>query len=419
MRAVMICDREAIGGAAVAARRLADSMGRTGADITLVAGYPDGQEHSWSTTVLMPLREEAASMGIGRLSRRLNMRRLRSVVRRQLDGLLERIDPDVVNIHNLHGAGWGPELVSLCARHAPTVWTLHDMWSFTGHCAYSYDCLNFITGCDSSCPAPGEYPALERNLIRDAWNLRRHLLAELTDMVAVSPSSWLAKQAEVGLWRGHRVEVIPYGLPLDVYVPLDRLLAQAALGIDSNAPALLVAARRIDIPRKGTAILIEALRKVRTRPLTLIALGQGPVSVPIDGITVHSLGYVDHERTKVLAYNAADLLIHPALADNSPNVIIEAMGCGTPCVGFDIGGVAGIVRPGVTGWVAQDVTADALANAIEDALAAIKQGRDVRTSCRMAAEAQYAADIQAQRYLELFESVRAGRHGAQSQRLRQ
>jgi len=401
----MLSDQESAGGAAIAASRLAEALVGTGAQVIRVVGQPDGRRHPWTTEALTTPREILLMNAIGKISERLKRRVIAWVTCHRLGGLLDKLQPDVVNVHNLHGAGSGPELPAVCARHAPTVWTLHDMWSFTGRCAYSHDCRKFITGCDASCPTPEEYPALGSRLIAGAWQRRRRLFAEHPDLVAVCPSEWLANEARAGFWAGHRVEVIPYGLPLDVYLPLNATLARTALAIDSCGPVLLMVAQNLAWRRKGPAILLNSLQRIRNRPFTLITLGQGHLPVASEDISLHSLGHVDHERTKVLVYNAADLLVHPAPVDNLPNVVIEAMACGTPCVGFAVGGVPDMVRPGITGWLAQDVTAQALARSVDDALVAIRQGVDLRSSCRAVAAKEYDAELQAERYLALFESL--------------
>jgi glycosyltransferase involved in cell wall biosynthesis len=126
--------------------------------------------------------------------------------------------------------------------------------------------------------------------------------------------------------------------------------------------------------------------------------------VNIDGINVHHLGYVDHERTKVLAYCAADIYVHPALADNFPNTVMEAIACGTPVVGFPVGGVPEMVRPGVSGWLADNVSSAALAETLSIALNDIHHD-DMRSSCRELAEVKYDAQLQAQRYSSLYETL--------------
>jgi glycosyltransferase involved in cell wall biosynthesis len=405
VRIVMLSDNESSGGAAIAASRLAEALIGVGAEVIRVVGQTDWRPHPWRTELVMTHREYLVMKAIGKVSPRLTTPAIRLLTCRRLAAILARVQPDVINVHNLHNAGLGPELVALSARLAPTVWTLHDMWSFTGRCAYAYDCRRFIAGCDATCPAPHEYPSLGATLIRRAWKLRRNLLAQHESLVAACPSRWLAEQASAGLWADHRLEVIPNGLPLDRYLPLPRELAQAALGVDSAKPVLLAAAQALTEVRKGGKIVIEAIENIRNRPLTLITLGHGHLPIESDGIDLFSLGHIDHERTMVLAFNAADLFVHPAPVDNLPNVVMEAIACGTPCAGFAVGGVPEMIRHGTTGWLAQGVSARALAGVVDDALARIQHGADLRSSCRAVAEEEYGATLQAQRYLELFASL--------------
>ncbi|MCG3148412.1 MAG: D-inositol-3-phosphate glycosyltransferase [Verrucomicrobiae bacterium] len=420
MRVVLLSDTETSGGAAVAASRLATGLANAGIDVHRVVGRPDGAGHPWQThrldaslrdrQTLQRMLWSAVSPARGEA---VHQSQWRENARRRLTMWLEELQPDVINLHNLHGADWPVDLVAICARFAPTVWTLHDQWSFTGRCAYAYDCRKFLTGCDAECPTPREYPALPPPQIRPAWEERRALLDEVPALVAVAPSRWLQTEAAAGLWRGHRVEHIPYGLPLATFAPVERALARDALGIPATGPVLLVAAANVNERRKGGDLLAAALAQLKVSPLTLVTLGRGHLALQLPGLNLVELGFLDHDRLKVLAYSAADLFVHPAPVDNLPNVILEALACGTPCVGFPIGGVPDMVRPGVTGWLADAVTAEALANAIGTALASIQSGRDWRESCRAVAIVGYDERQQANRYLELFSELTRAR-GANS-----
>jgi glycosyltransferase involved in cell wall biosynthesis len=409
----MISDNETLGGAAVAASRLAEGLVLEGAEVVRIVGVPGGSEHSWSTEALTDLparrRDRLVMRALGCVSSRSREQFRRGLLERtvheHLARMLDKLKPDVINVHNIHRMQWPPSLLQVCCSRAPTVWTLHDMWSFTGRCAYSYDCRKFVNGCDASCPTPNEYPALAPDKINGAWNLRSRLFADCPGLVAVCPSVWLKNQAIAGLWCGHRVEHIPYGLPLNVYRPINRDLARQALGIEAKGPVVLVVAQSLEERRKGASMLREVFRRLRVRPLTLVTLGQGRVDIPSEDILVFPLGYVDHERGKALAYSAADMLIHPAPVDNLPNVVMEALACGTPCAAFPIGGLPDMVRNGVSGWLASEVTAQALANAVGLGLDSIMNGTDVREGCRKLAENEYGSRLQAQRYLELFKSA--------------
>jgi len=411
MHVVMVSDFETQGGAAVAASRLASSLVEVGHEVTRLVSRPDGRDHPWKTQhlpTIRPIPVAAVRMALPpRLQQSWTSYWDSQAAVRTLDNALTNLKPDVINVHNLHGAAlanWSPALTEVCARYAPTVWTLHDMWSFTGRCAYNYDCRNFILGCGASCPTPTEYPSLAPDRIESAWQRRRKILEARPDIVAVAPSRWLAKEASAGLWAGHDVRIIPYGLPLNIYRPIDKCLARAALDLPMDRTVIMVAAQDLAERRKGSSYLVEALSMVSHRPLTLLSLGHKPITIDAPNIDVHALGYVDHERTKALAYSAADLFVHPAPVDNLPNVVLETLACGTPVVGFPIGGVPDMVRPGQTGWLAADVSAPALACEIDRALGDLKRGTDLRASARAVAEAEYGDRLQAERYASLFAS---------------
>jgi glycosyltransferase involved in cell wall biosynthesis len=408
MKIVMLSDWETqFGGAAVAASRLARSLCRSGHEVTRIVAVKDGKNYPWGIAELQP---SIWGWAVHRFLRGLAWESFSCwEICRRLRRLLEVCQPDVINIHNLHGAstsyGWPMEVVSDCAAVAPVVWTLHDMWSFTGRCAFNYECNKYLKGCDKTCPTPAEYPALAPRKIAKAWRRRSAMYQRITDIVAVSPSSWLARSAMEGLWAGKRMEIIPYGLPLDMYRPVDRRLAREALDIPVQGISILAAAFNFEDPRKGGEILLKALQIARTRPLTLITLGSGSINTDIDGIHVCQLGYIDHERSKVLAYSAADVFVHPSRADNLPSTVMESIACGTPVVSFNVGGTPEMVRPGETGWLANEANASALAATLDQVCGEIAAGSNLRNACRAVAETEYGDVLQARRYISLFQSM--------------
>ena len=400
----MLSDHEALGGAAQSACRLAESL-CPAHDLIRVVLFPDDRPHPWQTHVLGT--ESRLVRGLRRIPRKLWPERFPypgspGFVAAQLGGLLEKLRPDVINLHNLHGGadwGWGPHLAAVCAEAAPVVWTLHDMWSFTGRCTYAYDCAKFGTGCDATCPTPHEAPRLAPERIAGAWDERRRLLAAHPGLVAVTPSRWLAAEAQRGLWVGHRVEMIPYGIPTDVFVPVPRDEARRRLNVPSDAPVLLLAAFDLSEHRKGAELLPQLWRFVRRRPLTVLTMGHGRLAVADPQIRVCPLGWIADDSTKALVYSAADALLHPAPVDNFPNVLLEALACGTPAIGLPVGGVPELIRPGASGWLAAAVSAEALGRAID---AALDSGADLRGTCRGIAEAEFPLALQAQRYERLW-----------------
>ncbi|MFC1706216.1 glycosyltransferase [Planctomycetota bacterium] len=401
MRVALICDKWRGGGAAIAAARLATGLEARGTNVTrMVAAMERRRDgvllcppHLWSWLAGAAMRRLGLPAAARCLRPPAAIDRLRCAV--------ARLRPDVVNIHNLHGVLNDPTVLGKLGS-LPRVWTLHDMWSCTGRCTYSHDCEKYVSGCDAECPTPREYPALAPHRIALSWQRRQRMFEQLPAMVAVTPSRWLASVARRGLWNNHRVEVIPNGIDLSVFRPVSRIEARRAFGIPERGFVLMFAAADLRERRKGAAILIEALAGLSQRVRALI-LGSGKMDLP-DHIEAIQRSTTD--ATEIAqAYNAADLFVLPSLADNLPNVLIEAIACGTPCVTMPLGGMPEVVRSGITGWLSQKEDPKALRNVLEEAIATILGGLDLRDSCRQIARAEYGLPLQAERYDRLFEEL--------------
>ena len=400
----MVSDQESFGGAAVAASRLAEGLCESGHEVVRLVEQVDGADHPWRT-VRWEEELRVRHKMLTRAGRRPKGLYDRSA-EREFETIVEGLAPDIINLHNLHsaaGSGWSPRFLAAAARHAPVVWTLHDMWSFTGRCAYSYSCRKFLTGCDETCPTPFEDPVLDANKISGSWALRREIFSSDADVHAVCPSRWLATEASQGFWDPARVSVIPYGLGLDVFRPVDRSVARGVLDLPTDRPLLLAAAQDLNDRRKGKSLLETALGHV-DGPLGVVTLGTATTLRTRPDVSLHNLGYIHAEADRALAFNAADVLVHPAIADNLPNTVLEAISCGTPVVGFQVGGVIDMVVPGSTGWLAREVSADALAETIQVALRDIADD-PMRASCRKVAEGNYGQERQADAYIDLFHRV--------------
>ncbi len=410
----MLSDHESLGGAAQSACRLAEALAERH-EVVRIVRFADGRPHPWRTKVIGT--ESCTGRWLRRVPRKLWPERFPyantpAYVAGQLRGLLRRLRPDVMNLHNLHGAadwGWSVDLAAVAAEFAPVVWTLHDQWSFTGRCAYRYDCVRLRTGCDAACPTADEPPHLAPGHIAGAWARRRRLLMSHPGLVAVTPSHWLAAEAHAGLWAGHRIEVIPYGVPTDVFTPTPRDEARRRLNLATTGPVLLLSAHDLTERRKGADLLPRLWPCLRRRPLTVLTMGHGRLDVPDPAIHVRPLGWIADDRTKALAYSAADALLHPAPVDNFPNVLLEAFACGTPAVGLPVGGVPEQVRPGVSGWLAADASPAALGRAVDAALDALAEGMDLRDACRALATTEFPLGLQADRYGQLLNAL-AGHH---------
>jgi glycosyltransferase involved in cell wall biosynthesis len=408
MRFVLLSDRECRGGANVAAGRLAAGLVARGHEVHWVSPRPDDGRHPWhSVPFELSLLTRAAHGLCQRSSSALASRLRGSMVRRSLRAVLEDLAPDVVNLHNVHGARWSVDVLGAVPASALPVWTLHDMWTLTGRCAYAFDCRQYTTACTATCPTPSEYPALAASQIPAAYAERRSVLQTRPDAIAVAPSRWLAREAVGGMWQRHRVAHIPNGVPSGEYFPEPQAAAREALGLGPNHRVAVVVAERLGERRKGWPLLQAALERIKDPALHLLLVGDvvAECNVPAPH-RVRLLGRVAQAEGLRQVFCAADLLVHPAPVDNLPNVVLEAMACGVPTVAFPVGGLPDMVRPGISGWLAKSLSAEALAVALVEAFSS-EPGRQLEVTCREMAVREYTPDLQARRY----EALVAGASG--------
>jgi len=308
-------------------------------------------------------------------------------------------DADVIN---LHWISWFIDIPSFAqlSHTTPVVWTLHDMNAFTGGCHYNGTCERFQQACGS---CPELTPNGPRDMSADSFEVKCKAYAKFKgNLTIVTPSRWLGECVERSALLGdcHR-HVIPYGIDTETFRPVSGL--RDALGIPPESKVALFIANGIGTYRKGGDLFQAALGMLDVPNLHVVVAGHGKFSEPIENATVHYLGDVSSSSLLAAVYSTADFTVIPSRQDNLPNTVIESIACGTPVVAFDVGGLPDMVRPGLTGWLAEDLSAESLATAISSAIE-LPQGR-YQQQCRDVAIAEYPLELQAQRYKELFSNL--------------
>ena len=321
---------------------------------------------------------------------------------------VERLNPDLLNLHWI-SAGY-LKIEALAKFKQPLVWTLHDMWSFTGGCHYNEDCDKYTANC-GACPILGS--TKETDLSRQIWQ-RKHKSWEDLNLTIVTPSRWLGDCAKASsLFGDRRVEVIPYGLDLETYRPIDRTTARNLLKLPQDKQLVLfLSLNATSDRRKGFQLLQPALQQLSNsgwqNKLELMVVGASQPENPPDlGFKAHYLGIMRDDLTLALAYSAADVFVAPSIQDNLPNTVLEAIACGTPCVAFKIGGMPDMVEHQANGYLASPFETEDLARGIGWVLEDGDRLQNLSTFARGKAEREFALEIQARRYQTLYQEILA------------
>ena len=311
---------------------------------------------------------------------------------------------DVINLHWAAGIFNVPTICRVLKGKC-IVWTLHDMNAFTGGCHYAGECLRYRDAC-GMCPRLASNSASD--LSHAGWLEKTQAYREI-DINVVTPSRWLescSRSSSLFGWRHHAV--IPNGLPLGTYAPGERDRIRNALNIPTDAKVILFCASSAVLKRKGLTYLFEALDHMsKSRPgirIILAVMGAGfPDRKVVGGYPVMNFGSIASESRMAIVYNAADVFVLPSLQDNLPNTVLESMACGTPVAAFATGGIPDIVEHGSTGWLAPHLDTARLAEAVDWCLH--HSPPDIRQRCRIRMEKHFSLEVQAQRYLDLYQSL--------------
>jgi glycosyltransferase involved in cell wall biosynthesis len=311
-------------------------------------------------------------------------------------------EADIINLHWIAGFLDLNSFFCSIPNHVKVVWTLHDMNAFTGGCHYNMGCERYLIGC-GKCPQLGSI--MPNDLSSQIWNRKKNIFSQvdISKLHIVTLNEWMASEIRNSpLINKFPLSIVPNGLDTSVFKPDNKSTSRKFLGIKSNARVIMFAADSITNKRKGFEYLVAALSKLKDiQDITLLSVGQykNDVNIEIEHINV---GNISNDKWLANIYNAADIFIAPSIQDNLPNTVMEAISCGIPVVGFDVGGIPDMVRPGLSGLLVKKNDIEGLHEMIRYLLVNDGLRASISKRCRKIAVSEYALEVQAKRYAEIY-----------------
>ena len=237
------------------------------------------------------------------------------------------------------------------------VWTMHDIWPAVSICHIALDCRKYETNC-CNCPyLPGKS---EHDLSYKIWNKKKKILKDHS-IYFVACSHWLEHESnKSALLLGQKVTSIPNPIDTRVFCKMDKVESKTLVGLPTDKRFILFVSQRATNMNKGINHLVEACRIMiernpkMTENTAIVILGSHSEEFADKlALPVYPLGYVSDTKRIVRIYNAADVFVLPSLSENLPNTIMEAMSCGVPCIGFNVGGIPEEIDHKCNGYVAE------------------------------------------------------------------
>ena len=407
MNVLLISTSERSGGGAIAARRLMDALNANGVEAKMMVRDANSTLKGSGGSVIK------VGNKLPKLMERLTILPHISPSNGGWGGCLWQADiantgisitrtqafreADIIHLHWVcQGMLSLDEMGKIMSSGKRVVWTLHDEWPYLGVCHYRGECR------EKECR---RCPVLRGSL---PYNIckRKHEMYRRWHPTFVGCSQWITEQARLAM-PGERVEHINNCIPAATFHPTDKRQARSELSLPQDKRLLLFCSQKVTDERKGITYLVEALKHLEAIPqggsgegaFHLLIVGKNSNRIPLpDGIQATYFGTVGEQMMSKI-YNAADVFLTPSLQDNLPNTIAEAMSCGTPCVGFDVGGIPEMIDHKQNGYVARYRDAADLAEGIRYVLA-----HDLRAAAHNQAAAAYSETRVAQEYIKLFSS---------------
>lgn len=313
--------------------------------------------------------------------------------------VVKRIQPDIIHLHNIHGYYINYRILFdyLSYTNIPIVWTLHDCWTFTGHCTHfdNVGCGKWKTTCDSCPLLMAQYKSRFFDRSKENFNLKKQLYKGLSNITVVPVSNWLGSFVSDSILSQFPVRVIPNGIDLTVFRPRENQIRKKYNIDDSKAIILGVLGSGFGL-EKGRKEFIE-LAKHSEYQIILVGLTKDDSKGLPDNII--KLGRTSNQVELAELYSSADMLLNPTYNDSLPTTNIEALACGTPVITYRTGGAAEIIND-LTGVVVEKGDFDGILRAIGTVL---KHGKSSYSqACRSRAEKHYNKDERYIDYIKLY-----------------
>lgn len=314
---------------------------------------------------------------------------------------IKSINPDIIHLHNIHGYYLNyPLLFEFLSKiNVPVVWTLHDCWPFTGHCAYFdfVNCDKWKKQCDN-CQALNTYPKTFIDSSKKNYLLKKELLTKVPNLVLVPVSNWLDNLISKSFLSHYNTHVIHNGINLEIFKPtIDKTIINKYCLKDRF---IILGLTNIWAERKGLNDILELNQIINHDLFQIVLVGLTKKQIKQLPQSIVGIPRTDSVQDLVKLYSHAGVFINPTWEDNFPTTNLEALACGTPVITYDTGGSPEAIDD-KTGYVVPrgDV------NQLYEAIKKVQEGNIKREDCRQRAEKFYNKEDRFREYIDLYKSL--------------
>lgn len=343
MKVLLVNSVYGVGSTGRICAQLASAL--TAAGHTCFAAYGRGTAQPAGEEALLRIGSDADVRAHGLATRLCDAHGLasRRATRRFVE-TVERLDPDVIHLHNIHGYYLNYEILFdyLRSSQKPVLWTLHDCWAFTGHCAYfdTVQCGLWKSGC-GGCPQRGAYPAsFFADGSRRNYRRKAEAFQGMERLSIVTPSQWLAELTRASSLGGYPIHVIPNGVDTAVFRPQPDADVAAALPAGLAPGRYLLGVANEWEPRKGLRDFLALAERISDTGMKLLLVGLSDEQLRDFPAAVIGLKRTDSGKALAALYSGCAAYLNLTYEENYPTTNLEAAACGANVITYDSGGCA-------------------------------------------------------------------------------
>lgn len=418
MKVLIVNTSERTGGAAIAAYRLKEALNRNGVKAKMLVRDKQSQEitvsvlkKSWRHRVQF-LWERFVIWKNNCFSKNNLFQVDIANTGTDITTLPEFQEADVIHLHWINQGFLSLNNINKIIHSGkPIIWTMHDMWPFTGICHYSGTCTRYQTACQ-------DCPMLRKNGTNDlAAKIfrKKQRMLQGAHITFVACSKWLEELAKQStLLQGQKITSIPNTINAAVFQKLPTVASRQKFRLPTDQKLILFGSMKITDKRKGADYLIEACQiLIRKHPehkdrMAIVMVGlEAQRMATMFPFPVYAIDYISDEKQMASLYAAVDAFVTPSLEDNLPNTIVEAMSCGTPCIGFRTGGIPEMIDHKTNGYIADYKNAEDLAEGIHYLLEEADSRKFSEAALHKATSTYNESHI-AMQYIHLYNQTNSG-----------
>ena len=416
MRVLIINTSERIGGAAIAANRLMDALRNNGIQAKMLV-----RDKQTENITVIGLKKSLWSIWqfvweriVIWKANHFKQHNLFAVdianTGTDITTYPEFKEADIIHLHWVNqGMLSLKDLKKILQSGKPIVWTMHDMWPCTGICHHARECDKYHKECHH-CPYLYNGGA-KKDLSHQTFKKKKELY-QLSPITFITCSQWLKERAgQSALLEQHPIVHIPNPIKTNLFTPRNKVEARQKCNLPTDKKLILFGSVKITDKRKGIDYFIESCKILAEKHPELVNnLGvavYGKESEQLKSLVpfqVYALDYISNEKELVNVYNAVDLFVTPSLEENLPNTIMEAMACGIPCVGFNVGGIPEMIDHLHNGYVADYKSAEDFANGIHWTLSE-SEYQSLSEEARRKVTSSYSESTIAKKYIEVYNKI--------------